>query len=89
MWINERENIADYFVSVGLAVWRANEDGVRSESPAAADWRLVGWAYAEKGDWRRSAAAYRRATTLEPSNSENWSSLGEALQSARAPAKPA
>ena len=75
-------------VSVGLAAWRAHEDRVRSESPAAAEWRLVGWAYAEKGDWQRSAAAYRRATVLEPSNSENWSSLGEALQTASTSADP-
>lgn len=41
---------------------------------------MVGWAYAEAGDAQASAAAYRRATKIEPENPENWSSLGEALQ---------
>lgn len=47
-----------------------------------ADWRMLGWAYFETGDLARSANAYRRAAELEPNNAENWSSLGEALQSA-------
>lgn len=47
-----------------------------------ADWRMLGWAYFEMGNLPRSADAYRRAAELEPNNAENWSSLGEALQSA-------
>jgi cytochrome c-type biogenesis protein CcmH len=49
-------------------------------SPAAKDWRVVGWAYLENGKAEESAAAYRRAAEIEPGNAENWSSLGEALQ---------
>ncbi len=67
-------------VSVGVAIWRANGSGSAQESPAAKDWRTVGWAYAEAGDAQASASAYRRATEAEPDNAENWSSLGEALQ---------
>lgn len=44
-------------------------------------WRMLGWSYFETGNLERSAAAYRRATEVEPGNAENWSSLGEALQS--------
>lgn len=49
-------------------------------SPAAKDWRVVGWAYAQAGNAGESAAAYRKAASIEPGNAENWSSLGEALQ---------
>jgi cytochrome c-type biogenesis protein CcmH len=52
------------------------------ESPAAKDWRVVGWAYAQAGNASEAAAAYRKAAAIEPGNAENWSSLGEALQSA-------
>src|SRR4051812_4627124 len=48
--------------------------------PAAKDWRVVGWAYAENGKPEEAAAAYRRAAGMEPDNAENWSSLGEVLQ---------
>lgn len=59
----------------------------------ADDWRRLGWAYFEiasssnpsEEDFRtsiaRSASAYRRAAELEPNNAENWSALGEVLQS--------
>ncbi len=67
-------------VSVAVAIWRANGSDSPQESPAAKDWRTVGWAYAEAGDAQASASAYRRATEVEPDNAENWSSLGEALQ---------
>ncbi len=50
--------------------------------PAAKDWRVVGWAYAEAGKPEESASAYRRAAEMEPGNAENWSSLGEVLQTA-------
>jgi cytochrome c-type biogenesis protein CcmH len=66
-------------VSVGAALWRSSRGG---ENPSAKDWRIVGWAYAEAGDAQASAAAYRHATDLEPDNAENWSSLGESLQTA-------
>jgi cytochrome c-type biogenesis protein CcmH len=51
-------------------------------SPAAKDWRVVGWAYVEANKPEEAAAAYRRAADLEPGNAENWSSLGEVLQAA-------
>jgi cytochrome c-type biogenesis protein CcmH len=51
-------------------------------SPAARDWRVVGWAYVEAHKPEEAAAAYRRAAEVEPGNAENWSSLGEVLQSA-------
>ena len=47
-----------------------------------AGWRMLGWSYFETGDLMGSAAAYRRAAQIEPANAENWSSLGEALQTA-------
>jgi cytochrome c-type biogenesis protein CcmH len=66
--------------SAAVAISRATGDDAKAESPAAADWRMVGWAYLEKGQAERSAGAYRRATEIEPGNAENWSSRGEALQ---------
>ena len=68
-------------VSAGIALWRSYGAGA-ADSPSAADWRTVGWAYAERGDGEASANAYRRATVIEPDNAENWSSLAEALQTA-------
>ena len=67
------------------------ETRLRQNPDDPANWRLLGWSYFELGrqapsdnDFRmamaRSAAAYRRASELEPSNAENWSSLGEAIQ---------
>jgi cytochrome c-type biogenesis protein CcmH len=41
---------------------------------------MVGWAYAQSGDAAEAARAYRKAAEIEPDNGENWSSLGEALQ---------
>lgn len=49
-------------------------------APAAKDWRVVGWAYAEAKRPAEAADAYRRAAQIEPGNAENWSSLGEVLQ---------
>ncbi|MDB5692246.1 MAG: repeat-containing protein [Alphaproteobacteria bacterium] len=66
--------------SAAVAVSRSSGGESQSESPAARDWRVVGWAYAESGDAKASAAAYRKAADAEPDNAENWSSLGEALQ---------
>jgi cytochrome c-type biogenesis protein CcmH len=68
-------------VSAGIAISRVKGGG-GSESPAAKDWRVVGWAYAEAGNGAEAAAAYRRAADIEPDNAENWSSLGESLQAA-------
>ncbi|HYD36209.1 MAG TPA: tetratricopeptide repeat protein [Allosphingosinicella sp.] len=68
-------------VSAAIAVSRTM-GGPDADSPAAKDWRIVGWAYAEAGNGAEAAAAYRRAAAIEPGNAENWSSLGEALQSA-------
>lgn len=59
-----------------------------ADSPAARDWRVVGWAYAEAGNAGEAAAAYRKAAAIEPDNAENWSSLGEALQAASASPVP-
>jgi cytochrome c-type biogenesis protein CcmH len=53
-----------------------------------AGWRMLGWSYFETGDLMRSAAAYRRASQIEPENAENWSSLGEALQTASTDVSP-
>lgn len=68
--------------SIVTAVWRSKADSRAEDSPAARDWRIVGWAYAENGDAEASVAAYRKAAALEPDNAENWSSLAEALQTA-------
>src|SRR3954449_8254579 len=68
-------------VSAGIALTRSGH-GPAAENPAAKDWRVVGWAYAQSGDAKASADAYRKATELEPGLAENWSSLGEALQTA-------
>lgn len=71
-------------VSAGVAISRTMGGGSGGDSggPAARDWRVVGWAYAEAGNAAESAAAYRKATAIEPGNADNWSSLGEALQAA-------
>lgn len=71
-------------VSGAIAISRTigSGSGGESGSPAAKDWRVVGWAYAETGNAAEAAAAYRKATAIEPGNAENWSSLGEALQTA-------
>ena len=70
--------------SAALAVSRSlgSSTATAAESPAAKDWRVVGWAYAESGDAKAAAAAYRKAAAIEPDVAENWSSLGEALQTA-------
>lgn len=69
-------------VSAGVAISRSVGKGPDrgAGSPAAKDWRVVGWAYAQAGNAGEAAAAYRKAAAIEPGNAENWSSLGEALQ---------
>ena len=68
-------------ISAAIAVSRSSGGGgADADNPAAKDWRTVGWAYAQNGDAAESARAYRKATEIEPDNAENWSSLGEALQ---------
>ena len=71
-------------VSAAIAISRSGggESAPEAGVPAAKDWRVVGWAYVENGRPDEAAAAYRRAAELEPNNAENWSSLGEVLQSA-------
>lgn len=64
------------------------EGRLRQNPDNPADWRMLGWSYFETGDFMRSAAAYRRAAEVEPGNAENWSSLGEALQTATAEVSP-
>ncbi|HEY9553511.1 TPR domain-containing protein [Allosphingosinicella sp.] len=54
----------------------------------AEGWRMLGWSYFETGDLMRSASAYRRAAEIEPDKAENWSSLGEALQTASTSVSP-
>lgn len=66
----------------------ALEGRLRQDPDNPADWRLLGWSYFETGDLMRSANAYRRAAEVEPNNAENWSSLGEALQTASADISP-
>jgi cytochrome c-type biogenesis protein CcmH len=76
-------------VSAAVAVSRSVGAGSGGgASPAAKDWRVVGWAYVENGKPEEAAAAYRRAAELEPDNAENWSSLGEVLQAASAAVVP-
>ncbi len=69
-------------VSAAVALSRSLGGGAGGgeDSPAAKDWRVVGWAYAQAGNAGEAAAAYRKAAAIEPDNAENWSSLGEALQ---------
>jgi cytochrome c-type biogenesis protein CcmH len=71
-------------VSAGVAIYTngGDESGAMAAEggPAAKDWRVVGWAYAENQRPEEAAAAYRRAAGIEPGNAENWSSLGEVLQ---------
>ena len=77
-------------VSAGVAISRGLDGGGADDpdSPAAKDWRIVGWAYVEAGNVAEAAAAYRKAAGIEPDNAENWSSLGEVLQSASAAVVP-
>jgi cytochrome c-type biogenesis protein CcmH len=64
------------------------EARLRQDPDNPADWRMLGWSYFETGDLMRAAAAYRRAAEVEPEKAENWSSLGEALQTASAEVSP-
>lgn len=70
--------------SAAVAISRSGggeaETAAADGAPAAKDWRVVGWAYAENQRPEEAAAAYRRAAGIEPGNAENWSSLGEVLQ---------
>jgi len=78
-------------VSAAVAISRSVSGSSGSgggDVPAAKDWRVVGWAYAQAGNAEEAAAAYRKAAGLEPGNAENWSSLGEALQVASATPVP-
>ncbi|MEA3009511.1 MAG: cytochrome c-type biosis protein CcmH, partial [Sphingomonadales bacterium] len=70
--------LASAAVAISRSVGKSGDSD--SASPAAKDWRVVGWAYAQSGNAGESAAAYRKAAAIEPGNAENWSSLGEALQ---------
>lgn len=76
-------------VSAAVAISRSVGGGLEvGDSPAAKDWRVVGWAYAQAGNAGEAAAAYRKAAAIEPDNAENWSSLGEALQAPSATLVP-
>jgi cytochrome c-type biogenesis protein CcmH len=74
-------------VSAAVAITRSRSAN-EADNPAAKDWRVVGWAYAQNGDARAAADAYRKAAELEPERAENWSSLGEALQTPSAAIVP-
>ena len=68
-------------VSAAIAVSRATGGGGGDKGDALArDMRMAGWAYAQNGEAAESARAYRKAAEIEPGNGENWSSLGEVLQ---------
>jgi cytochrome c-type biogenesis protein CcmH len=75
-------------VSAGVAISRTLGSGGGSDSPAAKDWRVVGWAYAEAGNAAEAASAYRKAAAIEPATAETWSSLGEVLQTPSAGVVP-
>jgi cytochrome c-type biogenesis protein CcmH len=64
------------------------EARLRQDPDNPVDWRMLGWSYFETGDLMRAANAYRRAAQVEPGNAENWSSLGEALQTASTEISP-
>ncbi len=64
------------------------EAKLKQDPDNAQGWRMLGWSYFETGDLMRSASAYRRAAQIEPNNAENWSSLGEALQTASSEVSP-
>jgi len=75
-------------VAISRSVSGSSGGGGGGDVPAAKDWRVVGWAYAQAGKAEEAAAAYRKAAAAEPGNAENWSSLGEALQVAGATVVP-
>jgi cytochrome c-type biogenesis protein CcmH len=64
------------------------ETKLRQDPNNAGGWRMLGWSYFETGDLMRSAGDYRKAAEIEPGNAENWSSLGEALQTASTNVSP-
>src|SRR4051812_46147156 len=74
-------------VSAAVALTRSRGTA-DADNPAAKDWRVVGWAYAQNGDAKSSADAYRKAAGVETERAENWSSLGEALQTPSAKVVP-
>jgi len=55
------------------------EQKLQDNPDDAGSWRMLGWSYFETGKFAESATAMKRATTLDPKNSEYWSMLGEAL----------
>jgi cytochrome c-type biogenesis protein CcmH len=66
----------------------ALEARLRQDPDNPADWRMLGWSYFETGDLMKAANAYRRAAQVEPNKAENWSSLGEVLQTASTEVSP-
>lgn len=45
----------------------------------AQGWRMLGWSYYQTERFADAAAAYRRATAIDPASAEGWSALGEAI----------
>ena len=64
------------------------DERLKQDPDNAEGWRMLGWSYFETRDLARAAGAYRRAAQIEPNNAENWSSLGEALQTASTTVSP-
>jgi cytochrome c-type biogenesis protein CcmH len=64
------------------------QEKLKQDPDNAEGWRMLGWSHFETGDLMKSAEAYRRAAQVEPGNAENWSSLGEALQTASTDVSP-
>lgn len=54
------------------------EARLKQKPDDAEGWRMLGWAFFETGRYGESASAYARATQIDPSKAEYWSSLGEA-----------
>jgi cytochrome c-type biogenesis protein CcmH len=54
------------------------EAKLKADPKNADGWRMLGWAFFESGKYAESATAYARATQIDPSKAEYWSSLGEA-----------
>ncbi|MFM9851688.1 MAG: tetratricopeptide repeat protein [Sphingomonadaceae bacterium] len=54
------------------------EAKLKADPKNADGWRMLGWAFFESGKYAESATAYARATQIDPTKPDYWSSLGEA-----------
>jgi len=55
----------------------------RRETPSARKLVLEGSRFRDSGDWTRAEETYRRATQVDPKNSEAWAELGCLMSDAR------